>query len=176
MTQTLANNKIGAIAYQIWVDDELLETVTAENAIEYLHGSENIVPGLEKALTGKAVGDTFDVTVPPEEGYGEYDEDLIEEIPRDEFDFDEEDVALEIGMEVEMLDEDGDILEGTIVGIEEDTILLDLNLPLAGKTVRYAGEILSIRDASETELEWGFPESLMDELFGEDDWDDDEED
>jgi FKBP-type peptidyl-prolyl cis-trans isomerase SlyD len=174
MTEGIAKDKVGALAYEIWVDGELLETVTAENAIEYLHGGDNIVPGLEKALEGKSAGGSFDVTVPPEEGYGDYDEELIEEISRADFDFEEEEAQLEIGIEVEMLDEDGDIIEGTIVGMEDDVVLVDINPPLAGKTIRYAGEILSVRDATEEEIEWGFPESLLEELFGDDDWDEDD--
>lgn len=175
MSDIIGEKKVGAIAYEIWVDGELLETVSAENAIEYLHGRENIVVGLENALAGKTVGDTFDVMVSPEEGYGEYDDELIDEIPRVDFDFEDEEVELETGMEVEMLDEDGDIIEGTILNIENGIVTVDLNLPLAGKTIRYAGEVLNVRDANEEELEWGFPESLMDELFGDEDWDEDED-
>ena len=95
MSDTLTENKIGAIAYEIYVDGELLETVNDEQAIEYMHGWDNIVPGLENALAGKKAGDTFDVTVSPEEAYGEYDNDLIEEIPAADFDFDE-DIAEEL--------------------------------------------------------------------------------
>jgi len=166
---TLTENKIGAIAYEIYVDGELLETVTEDSAIEYMHGGDNIVPGLEKALEGKKAGDTFDVTVAPEDAYGEYDNDLIEEIPVEDFAFDEEGAELEAGLEVEMMDEDGDIIEGTILGVEGDFVLVDLNPPLAGKTIRYAGKVLNVREPNEEELEWGFPESLLDEMFGEDD-------
>ena len=169
MSNTLSENKIGAIAYKIYVDGELLETVREEDAIEYMHGWDNIVPGLEKALEGKQAGESFDVTVPPEDAYGEYDNDLIEEIPVEDFEFDEADAKLEPGLEVEMMDEEGDIIEGTILGLEGDYVLVDMNPPLAGKTIRYAGVVLNVREASEEELEWGFPESLLDEMFGEDD-------
>ena len=174
MSLTLTENKIGAIAYDIYVDGELLETVDEENAIEYMHGWDNIVPGLEKALAGKQAGDSFDVTVAPADAYGEYDNDMIEEIPADDFDFEEEGVALEPGLEVEMMDEDGDIIEGTILGIEGDMVLVDLNPPLAGKTIRCAGQILNVREPSEEEMDWGFPESLLDEMFGEEEDEDDE--
>ena len=99
---------------------------------------------------------------------------MIEEIPADDFDFEEEGVALEPGLEVEMMDEDGDIIEGTILGIEGDMVLVDLNPPLAGKTIRYAGQILNVREPSEEEMDWGFPESLLDEMFGEEEDEDDE--
>lgn len=169
MSNTLTENKIGAIAYEIYVDGELLETVNDDQAIEYMHGWDNIVPGLEKALEGKLAGDTFDVTVAPEEAYGDYDNDLIEEIPAADFEFDEESGQLEAGLEVEMMDEDGEIMEGTVLGIEGDFVLVDMNPPLAGKTIRYAGKILNVREPSEEELDWGFPESLLEEMFGEDD-------
>jgi FKBP-type peptidyl-prolyl cis-trans isomerase SlyD len=176
MSEVIGEDKVGTLSYEIWVDGELLETVSVESAIEYLHGWDNIVPGLEKALEGKTAGDKFDVTVSPEAGYGEYDDELIDEIPRVDFDFEEEDVQLEIGMEVEMMDEDGDIVEGTVIGMEDDMVTVDMNPPLAGKTIRYVGEVISVREATEEELEWGFPESLMEELFGEeDDWDEEEE-
>lgn len=169
MALTLSENKIGAIAYDIHVDGEHLETVNEADAIEYLHGAENIVPGLENALAGKQVGDNFDVTVEPADAYGDYDEDLIEEIPADDFEFDEEGIELEAGLEVEMMDEDGEIIEGTIIGLEGDYVLVDMNPPLAGKTIRYVGKIVNIREATEEELEWGFPETLLDEMFGDED-------
>lgn len=175
MSLTLSENKVGAIAYEIHVDGKLLETVPEDDAIEYLHGWENIVPGLEKALEGKAAGDSFDVTVPPEDAYGDYDEELITEIPMDEFEFDEADSELEIGMEVEMLDDDGDIIEGTIVEFRDDVVLVDTNPPLAGKTIRYVGKVLDVREANEEELEWGFPESLLEDMFGDEDFDDEDE-
>ena len=175
MSLTLSENKVGAIAYEIHVDGALVETVHEDDAIEYLHGWDNIVPGLEKALEGKQAGDSFDVTVPPEDAYGDYDEELITEIPMDEFDFDETDSELEIGMEVEMLDDDGDIIEGTIVEFRDDVVVVDTNPPLAGKTIRYAGRVLEVREATEEELEWGFPESLLEDMFGDEEYDDDDE-
>ena len=69
-----------------------------------------------------------------------------------------------------MLDEDGDIMEGRIIKVGADVIEVDLNHELAGKTIHYVGEIVEIRDATEEELEWGFPESLMSEMFDEDDF------
>lgn len=184
MADRLQENKVGALEYNIYIvnDDgsqELLESVDANQALEYLHGYENIVPGLESALEGKTVDDEFDVIVTPENGYGEYDEELIEEIDRDEFDFDEEGENLEVGMEIEMLDEDGDIIEGTIREVRGSIVVVDLNPPLAGQTIRYEGRVVGVRDATEEELEWGFPESLLDEMFGDDDdhfHEDDEDD
>lgn len=169
MALTLKDNNIGILAYTVYVDDEALATVDEDDPVEYLHGGSNIVVGLEEALAGMQAGDSFDVTVPPEKGYGEYDEDNLIELDREEFEFDERDETLEIGMEVEMLDEEGNLLEGVIDAIEDDVVVVDLNPPLAGKTVRYAGEVIDVREATDEEIEWGFPESLLDEMFGEED-------
>lgn len=180
MAQSLTDNMIGKLAFDIFTiedgQEEKVESVSEADAFEYLHGYDNIVPGLEKALAGKGVGDTFDVVVPPEEAYGDYDDDLLEEVPYEDFNFDEEAVKLEVDMEVEMLTEEGDIVEGTIIELKPEAVVVDLNPPLAGMTLRYVGTVVSIREATEEEREWGYPESLLDELFGDEDFDEDDED
>jgi FKBP-type peptidyl-prolyl cis-trans isomerase SlyD len=170
MTLRLKNDMVGLLAYTLTVDGEVVETVDRENPIEYLHGAQNIVEGLEAALEGKQAGDTFEVTVAPEQGYGEYLEDDIEAVPASEFeDLDE----LQVGMELEMVDEDGDVVEATIMEITPDQVVLDFNPPLAGKTLHYAVEVVQVREATEEELEMGLPASLIDEMY--DDVEDDEE-
>ena len=162
---TLTEDKVASLAFTIYVDGKEMDTVSKDEPMEYLHGWDNIVPGLEKALDGKPVGHKFDVTVKPEDGYGEYDKEAIIEVDLE--DFDEEGTEPEVGLEVEMLDEDGDIIEGRIIAVEDDVVKVDINHELAGKTIRYTGEIVDIRDATEEELEWGFPETLLDEMFDE---------
>lgn len=169
MTLTLTEDKVGALAFTLYIEDKEIDTVSKDEPLEYLHGWENIVPGLEKALAGMKTGDKFDVTVQPEDGYGEYDPEAIIEV--DAEDFDEEGEKPVVGMEVEMLDEDGDIIEGTIIEVTDEVVRVDMNHELAGKTARYIGEVVGVREATEEELEWGFPESLLDEMFDEDDFD-----
>jgi FKBP-type peptidyl-prolyl cis-trans isomerase SlyD len=166
---TLTEDKVGALAFTIYVDGKEMDIVEKDEPMEYLHGWENIIPGLEKALDGKAAGDKFDVTVQPEDAYGEYDDEAFVEVDIEEFDA-EGDEKPEVGLEVEMLDEDGDIIEGRITEVNDTTVIVDINHELAGKAVRYVGEIVSIRDATEEELEWGFPESLLSEMFDEDEF------
>ncbi|XWX04154.1 peptidylprolyl isomerase [Aggregatilineales bacterium SYSU G02658] len=170
MTLRLKNDMVGLLAYTLTVDGEVVETVDRANPIEYLHGAQNIVEGLEAALEGKQAGDTFEVTVAPEQGYGEYLEDDIEAVPASEFDDLDE---LQVGMELEMVDEDGDVVEATIVEITPDQVVLDFNPPLAGKTLHYTVEVVDVREATEEELEMGLPASLIDEMY--DDVEEDEE-
>lgn len=162
MTLRLQDNMVGVIAYKLTVDGQNIETIEADDPIEYLHGADNIVPGLETALTNKQAGDHFSITLQPADGYGDYDEELIEEMAASDFDdFDE----LEVGMEIEMLDEDGDIFDAVIVELKPDAVVVDFNPALAGKVLTYEVQVVDVRKATTDEIEMGYPASLIDELF-----------
>lgn len=154
-----------SMAYVLTVDGEEVGRADANEPLEYLHGAENIVPGLEAALEGKTVGTKLSVTLPPEEAYGDYDDDEIDE-------FDLEDIPgganLEEGMIVEVEDDDGFVYVGTVMEITEDTIVVDFNPPLAGKTLTFDVEVLGLRQAEKEELEHGHPHSL-DEFYDDED-------
>jgi FKBP-type peptidyl-prolyl cis-trans isomerase SlyD len=156
--ERIANGVVVSIAYSLSVDGAVLEQVDADVPLEYLHGAENIVPGLEAQLTGKKVGDTITVTLSPEEAYGEYDDENIETIDRAEL---EDSDKLEPGLIVEVEDENGFFFEATILEVTDTSIVLDFNPPLAGKAVTYTVEVLALREAEEEELEHGHPHSLQ---------------
>lgn len=174
MASTLKQDMVGTIAYTLTVDGSVVEVINTDDAVEYLHGAENLVPGLEAALEGKTVGDKFSVTVQPEDGYGEYDQDEIEEMDLSDF----EDMGeIQPGMEIELMDEDGDIFEATVLEINGPKVRLDFNSALAGKVLNYSVEVVAVREATDEELDMGLPASLIEELYMElDDEDDDEED
>lgn len=163
----IENDVVVSLAYTLTVDGEVVETVTADEPLDYLHGAENIVPGLEAALTGKTVGDSFTITLQPEDAYGEYDEDDKETFPKDELPGADK---LEEGMVILLEDEDGLEFEAVISEIREDEVVLDFNPPLAGKTITYQVEVVALREASEEELEDGFPFG-----YGDDDYDDEDD-
>lgn len=149
MSDSIQNDKVVSLALTLHVDGELVEEYNAEDPFEYLHGAENVVPGLEAALQGRQAGDKLAVTVPAAEGFGDYDADDFETFSKEEVG------DAEIGMAVVLEDEDGYLFEGTITEIEGDTVKVDFNPTLAGKTLNYQIEVLSIRDAEEEELEHG---------------------
>jgi FKBP-type peptidyl-prolyl cis-trans isomerase SlyD len=117
--------------------------------IVYVHGYGMIVPGLERALVGLKEGDSKDVTVPPEEGYGERDEELIVEVARSEMPRPD---AVAVGDEIVAESPDGDEAVLTVIEIDGDTIILDGNHPLAGETLRYSVIIRSVRQATDDEI------------------------
>ena len=166
----IANGVVVSMTYVLTVDGEEVGRAGTDEPLEYLHGAENIVPGLETALEGKAVGEKVHITIPPEEAYGEYDDEDI-----DEFDLDEipgvED--LEEGMIVEVENDDGEIFVGTVVEITPEAVVVDFNPPLAGKTLTFDVEVLGMREATAEELDHGHPHSLHD--FYDDDFDEEED-
>ena len=153
----ITDGVVVSMTYVLTVDNEEVGRAGADEPLEYLHGAENIVPGLEAALEGKTVGDKVHVTVPPEEAYGEYDDDEIDEFDLEEIPGGEN---LEEGMIVEVEDEDGFVYIGTVMEVVDGAVVVDFNPPLAGKTLTFDVEVLSLREAAEDELDHGHPHSL----------------
>lgn len=138
--------------YKLFVDGELADTSEEDGPISFLQGHENILPGLEKELYGLSVGDSKKVIVSPEEGYGEIDEEAFMEIPRSEI---PDDIPVELGVEIEMESDDGDLMEAAIVEIGKDYVKLDFNHPLAGKELTFEITIREIRKPTSEELDHG---------------------
>ncbi len=118
----------------------------------YLHGAENIVPGLEAALTGQATGAKVKASVPPEDGYGDRDPDATERIPRSAF---PPELALETGMHLTARHENGSIVPMTVSAVGDEEVTVDLNHPLAGRTLHFDVAIVDIRDATDEERQHG---------------------
>lgn len=164
MVDKIENGVVATITYTLTVDGAVYEEVTAENPAEYMHGEENIVPGLEAALEGRSAGEIFEVVVEPDQGYGDYDPQDIEHIPAEDFNGVEQ---LEVGMELEIMDEDGEFFEATVLELSKSEVVMDFNPPLSGKTLYYQVQVLALREATEEEIEMGIPASLMEELLEE---------
>ncbi len=148
----ITENAVPSIHYTLKNDDgEVLDSSSGQEPMEYLHGAKNIVMGLEKALEGKAVGDSLSVTIPPEEGYGEYDAELVQELPKDMFAGVE---TIEVGMEFHAQTQHGmQVIE--VKKVEGDTVTVDGNHPMAGQNLHFDIEVTGIREATADELEHG---------------------
>lgn len=162
----IKDNLVVSIAYRLFVEGEELEEATADEPLEYLHGSENIVPGLEAALTGKKIGDKFTITLQPADAYGDYDEEDTEVVAR-------EDIPdpVEPGMELLLEDEYGNFFEAIVKEVNGGEVVLDFNPPLAGREVTYEVEVIDIREADEEEIEQGFPYGYDEDYLDEHDHD-----
>jgi len=119
--------------------------------LAYIHGIGNIIPGLEQALTGKAVGDKVEVRVEPAEAYGERQLEAIQTVPRAAFQGIDE---IQPGMQFQAQGPQG-VQIVTVTAVEADQVTIDGNHPLAGKVLHFSVEIMGIRDAEPVELEHG---------------------
>jgi FKBP-type peptidyl-prolyl cis-trans isomerase SlyD len=131
---------------------EELDRSDAANPLAYMHGHGQIVPGLENVLEGLAIGDKKEVTVTPEEGYGEVQAQLRIKVSRDKF---PADAKIEPGMQFSSKMEDGKEIPFTVQAIEGDEVMLDGNHPLAGKTLHFSVEVAEVRSATAEELQHG---------------------
>jgi FKBP-type peptidyl-prolyl cis-trans isomerase SlyD len=145
--------KVVTIKYKLTGEDgKVLDESDAEG-MDYLHGAENIVPGLEKQLLGRKVGDTLKAVVPPAEGYGER-KGGPQKLPRSSF---PEDVEIEVGMEFLAEGPSGDPMPVWVVGVNASSVVIDRNHPLAGLTLTFDVEVLAIRAATKDEKAHGHP-------------------
>ena len=123
----------------------------SSDPLEYLHGYNNIVIGLEKEITGMTIGEKKNVVVSPEEGYGQYNEANIQSVPKSAF---PGDLELEVGGTIYGEDENG-AMPFVVKEIQDTQVILDGNHPLAGQTLYFDIEVSSIRPAKIEEIEHG---------------------
>ncbi|EIJ68551.1 peptidylprolyl isomerase [Pasteurella bettyae] len=148
----VAKNIVVGIAYQVRTEDGVLvDEAPANQPLEYLQGHNNLVIGLENALEGKSVGDKFEVRVKPEEGYGEYNENMVQRVPKNVFVGVDD---LEVGMRF-IADTDMGPLPVVITEVSDDEVVVDGNHMLAGQELLFTVEVVSAREATPEEIAHG---------------------
>ncbi|TDO98680.1 FKBP-type peptidyl-prolyl cis-trans isomerase [Marinomonas balearica] len=148
----IAPNKVVSMHYTL--TDETGETIDSsvgQDPLLFISGAQNIIEGLDNALQGKVTGDSLKVEVQAEEGYGPIHQELIQLVPRENFEGVDD---IEVGMQF-MAQTPGGQQPVTVIAIEEDGVMLDGNHPLAGKVLNFDVEIVEVRDATEEEIEHG---------------------
>ena len=148
----IANKKVVSITYVLKDDSgNTIEAVPDGENFEYLHGYQNIIPGLENALAGKQQGDELTVNVSPEEGYGPYDDTMVQTVDRKMFG----DSEVIVGAQYFADSPDGDQIAVTVTKVDDNTVTVDGNPPLAGQNLCFDVKILEVRDATDEEMEHG---------------------
>lgn len=131
---------------------ETLDTSDGREPLKYLHGARNIVPGLEKALTGKKAGDELKVEVQPDDGYGAVNPEMVQKVPRAAFEGVED---IKAGMQFQAQGPDGQVQIITVKEVSDDEITVDGNHPLAGEVLTFDVKIADVREATAEEIEHG---------------------
>ena len=158
MTETnlkIVDDLVVSLDYTLRLDDgEVIDSSTSDSRepLEFLQGQGQIVPGLEHALYGMAVGDEKDVEVTPAEGYGEHDPQAYQEVARDVF---PPEMNLQPGMGLRMRDDSGQAFEVVVADVRPNGVMLDFNHPLAGETLFFHVKIVDLRPATSEELAHG---------------------
>ncbi len=148
----IEKNRVVGIHYTLTDNDgKVLDSSIGNQPLLYLHGNGNLIPGLENALEGKRKNDRMNVKVEPELGYGEFDENMIFEVNRSQFDYSGE---IKKGMQFQMHTDHGHQVV-TVSKIEGDVIVLDGNHPLAGQELNFDVEVTEVREASSDEISHG---------------------
>lgn len=153
MSEAIAAGKVVGMTYSLRNDaGEILDQASVQEPFLYMHGESQIVPGLEGALEGLKIGDKKNVTVSAEDGYGPVHPGLKMTVKKNQFPGVDE---VKAGMQFQAQSPEGHGMVFTIVGIEGDDVTIDGNHPLAGQTLHFSVEIISMRDATEEEKSHG---------------------
>jgi len=131
---------------------EVLDSSKGQDPLVYMHGAGNIIVGLEEELLGKGVGDTLDVVVSPDKGYGMPVDALVQTVPKEAFG--EEIDKVEVGMRFQAETEQGPV-PVVVTAMDENNVTVDGNHPLAGKELHFNVSISDVREASAEEIEHG---------------------
>jgi FKBP-type peptidyl-prolyl cis-trans isomerase SlyD len=145
----ITKNKMVKIHYTLKdTEGTQIDSSEGKDPLEYLHGNGNLITGLEDELEGREPGDKFTVTIAPEKAYGKYDEQMVVEVPRSQFD---SDAQIEVGMKFQAGTAGGPMIV-TVKKVTDDTVTVDGNHELAGRTLVFDIEVKDVRDATEEEL------------------------
>lgn len=150
-------NKVVAVSYELEVEGQIADKAGAEKPLEYIHGNGMLLPLFEAAVEGKEPGESFDFTLAPEDGYGEYQNEYVIDIPKDAFSVDgvvREDLLV-VGNIIPMLNNMGQVMQGIVKAVGASVVSMDFNHPMAGKTLHFTGKVEAVRDATEKELKEG---------------------
>jgi FKBP-type peptidyl-prolyl cis-trans isomerase SlyD len=151
---TVTDDMVVSLTYTLSLDDgEIVDLAENEDPLQILQGRGEVIPGLERALYGMAVGDEKDLVLDPADAYGEPDPEDQELVPHDVF---PADIQLKPGMTIYMGDEDDDdVFEAEVLEILPNGVLLDFNHPLAGETLHFHIQVIDLRTATPEELDHG---------------------
>lgn len=148
----ISQHKVVTLDYTLTNDEGEILDRSQDGQFVYLHGAGNIIPGLEQALAGKSAGDDLRVSIEPEDAYGQRNEAMQQDVPREMFGDIE---RIEPGMQFNAQGPNGDTMIVTVLSVNDDDITIDGNHPLAGVKLNFEVAVVDIRDASEEEISHG---------------------
>lgn len=154
--------KVVKLIYELQIGEidqmELLEIVNEDEPMVFIQGLSGLPEAFEEQLNGLQAGDVFKFTVNAEDGYGEPDPEAIVDFPIENFKIEDGKIPegmLEIGNIIPFSNDEGNRMDGKIIEIQDEIVLLDFNHPLAGQTMHFEGKVLAVRNATKEEIAHG---------------------
>ena len=153
----ITQNAVVEFCYELEVDGQIVDHTTKERPLDYIHGTGRLLPKLEAHIEGMEPGCKLDETLSPADGYGEIDPDRIIDLPKAAFEVNGEirEDLLVPGNTIPMISPMGGVIPGVVLEVSADSVKMDLNHQMAGKTLHFTGEVLTVREATEKELTEG---------------------
>ena len=153
MTLMIGQNSVVSMHYTLKNDDgEVMDSSAGKEPMVYLHGANNLIPGLEAELTGKTTGASFNASIPPDQAYGEFSDDLVQVISKSMFQGVE---SIEPGMSFIAQGDGGAQRQVRVTEVDGDNVTIDANHPLAGLTLHFEVEVVDVREGTPQEIEHG---------------------
>ena len=156
----VGKNKVVTLTYTLHLNDEngeVIQTVDEQKPFIHLFGVGTLLPAFEDNMAGLKANGTFSFKLNAEDGYGNPSDEMIVELEKKIFEIDgkvdEEMVA--IGKTITMQDQNGNPLDGKVMAVKEESVIMDFNHPLAGENLYFTGTILDVRGATEEEMSHG---------------------
>jgi FKBP-type peptidyl-prolyl cis-trans isomerase SlyD len=153
----ISKNSMVTLSYDLHIEDEkgeLIEKATEENPLQFLYGAGLMLPKFETHLAGLKEGQPFTIRLSKNDAYGEVNEDAVVELPKHVFlvdgKFDDE--LISVGNVVPMMSSNGQRMNGHVLEIDDESVKMDFNHPLAGEDLYFSGKVLGVREPSDEEL------------------------
>lgn len=147
------NNQIVAIEYEVRSGDQVVDSNVGRDLLTFMVGKEQIIPGLEEHVCTMSMGEKADVLVPASKAYGEYNDEALQEVPKEQF----AGIELTEGMSLYGQGEDGATVQVTVKEIKDEAVMIDYNHPLAGQDLMFTVTVATVRDATPDEAMTGVP-------------------
>ena len=155
---TISKDKFVSVTYDLHVgnDDEreLMESATVERPLQFIFGGGAMLPAFEEQISNLTTGDKFAFTLTPREAYGEYIEGHVAELPKKIFETDGkfDDEYIVEGVTLPMINSNGDRMNGSVLEVKDNVVVMDFNHPLAGETLHFNGQVLDVHEPTEQEI------------------------
>ena len=149
----IENNQIVSIEYEVRSGDAVVDSNIGGELLTFMIGKEQIIPGLEEQVCAMNMGDKGEIVVPAAKAYGEYNDEALQEVPKEQF----AGIELTEGMSLYGQSEDGGTVQVIVKEIKEETVMIDYNHPLAGQELMFTVSIANVREATPEEAMTGIP-------------------